>query len=178
MVDIEKSATESGVEVSRAAVREFQNGKDQNLKIVLAMHTLVVTCSLVAIVSLFGLDAIVNQTLYSFGLKFSYDWATPYWIALRTTLGMLFLTIIAAMLYQVYLLRYNRGSKGENGQWKRCSLPDGSTAIVKTVVKGIKRIEGPERARKRFYLVETNNIVEVIKKQEPSESLPDGAPFS
>jgi len=42
-------------------------------------------CSLVFLffISLSGLDFIVHRVLYGYGLRFSYDWAVPYWTSLR-----------------------------------------------------------------------------------------------
>lgn len=54
--------------------------------------------TIVAVIGLFlmlRLDWIVNNLLYNYGLKFSYDWANPYWFILR--LSILCLGIIAAV---------------------------------------------------------------------------------
>ncbi len=161
------------VEVSEARILEPRNGRHQNLKIQLAIPTVVIACSLVSVGLLFKLDAIVNQTLYSFGLQFSYDWATPYWIAIRTTLGMLFLMIIAATLFQVYTLRYVHRSEGKTGPWKMFSLPDGSIAKMKTTLTSIKRLKDHHSAGKQVYLIETDSIVEIGEKPAMSGSFPN-----
>lgn len=135
--------------------------KDRNLKTVFGMAVVVVPCSLVSIFLLLQLDAIVNQTLYSFGLQFSYEWAAPYWIAIRTILGILLLAIIAAFVFPAYVLWRNCGPKGKNRNWRKCRLPDGRTVKVKTVVKRIKRLENLENDGHPVYSVETDNIVEV-----------------
>jgi hypothetical protein len=41
------------------------------------------------VVLLLQLDGVVNSTLYSYGLMFNYEWATPYWMFLRLALGLL-----------------------------------------------------------------------------------------
>jgi hypothetical protein len=43
----------------------------------------VVVSAGLAVYFLFSLDSIVHGTLYDYGLQFSYEWAVPYWNALR-----------------------------------------------------------------------------------------------
>jgi hypothetical protein len=38
---------------------------------------------IVAVVLLLEIDKLINGTLYEYGLNFSYDWATPYWMFFR-----------------------------------------------------------------------------------------------
>lgn len=40
--------------------------------------------SIFVIFAVSRIDSIVNQQLYSFGLRFSYEWADPYWAFMRT----------------------------------------------------------------------------------------------
>jgi hypothetical protein len=35
------------------------------------------------------IDSVVHNQLYQFGLKFSYEWANPYWTVLRISLALL-----------------------------------------------------------------------------------------
>jgi len=44
------------------------------------------------------IDSIVHTQLYQFGLTFSYDWANPYWMALRISLALLGIIAVAALL--------------------------------------------------------------------------------
>jgi len=44
------------------------------------------------------IDSIVHTQLYQFGLTFSYDWANPYWMALRISLALLGIITVAASL--------------------------------------------------------------------------------
>jgi DNA-directed RNA polymerase subunit RPC12/RpoP len=46
------------------------------------------------IIMLIQLDLIVNQTLYDYGLTFSYDWALLYWTIIRI-IYMLLITALA-----------------------------------------------------------------------------------
>ena len=43
----------------------------------------VVASAGLAVYFLFSLDNIIHGSLYNYGLQFSYDWAVPYWNALR-----------------------------------------------------------------------------------------------
>ena len=47
-------------------------------------------------VGLVQIDRIVNVSLYDYGLRFSYRWATPYWIFSGMILGLSWFNIIAA----------------------------------------------------------------------------------
>jgi hypothetical protein len=48
----------------------------------------------VALVLITQIDKLINETLYSFGLQFSLDWAQPYWFLLRVSM----ISIVAAIL--------------------------------------------------------------------------------
>lgn len=105
----------------------------------------------------------MHHDLYSYGLQFSLEWATPYWVAIRTALGLLFLIIIAAVLFQMYVLSYKSGGKGIDEHWRTYALADGSTIRVKTVVKSVKRLKEYGHDGKPVYSVEADNVVEVVE---------------
>jgi hypothetical protein len=150
------------MEPLKAGIFGFER-KGQNLKIELGILTVVAVCSLISIVALLRLDAVVHQDLYSYGLQFSLEWATPYWIAIGTALGMLWFTVIAAVLFQIYVLTHKSRGKGTNEQWKTYALADGSTIKVKTVVKKVKRLNEYGHDGKPVYSVEADNVVEVVE---------------
>ncbi len=122
---------------------------------------MVVVCSLISIAALLRLDTIVHQDLYSHGLQFSFDWATPYWTDLRMVLGMLWLMIIAAVVFQIHLLRQKTGESADDS-WKTYALKDGTTIRVKTVLKSIKRLEEYGHDGKPIYSIEADNVIEVL----------------
>jgi hypothetical protein len=66
-----------------------------------------------ALVMLLQLDWIVNNTLYRYDLRFSLDWAMPYWTALRTSLILLVLAIVAVNAIGYYSYR-KTGRESEN----------------------------------------------------------------
>ena len=47
-----------------------------------------------AVVLLLEIDKLVNDMLYNYGLKFSFDWAQPYWLMFRVTLVLIVAAII------------------------------------------------------------------------------------
>jgi hypothetical protein len=61
--------------------------------------------SLVSMIAAFGAYMIVDHDLYSYGLRFSYGWAIPYWNAIGTVFAMAWLSIIAAIAFQIYRIR-------------------------------------------------------------------------
>jgi hypothetical protein len=65
---------------------------------------LVVFCDIMliaALVLLLQLDRLVNGTLYSYGLVFSYDWATPYWMAFRITAALIVVAVVVISLVEL-----------------------------------------------------------------------------
>ena len=45
------------------------------------------------VVWLLELDWIVHNVLYGYGLVFSVDWAVPYWVAFRMSLGLILFSV-------------------------------------------------------------------------------------
>ena len=59
---------------------------------------------LLSLFSLMQLDIIVNNSLYDYGLQFSYDWAGPYWNNLVVIFGLMLATIMLETLSVLILL--------------------------------------------------------------------------
>lgn len=59
--------------------------------IVMFLDTLLV----IALICLFFLDKLVNEILYDYGLVFSYGWAEPYWLWMRTSMALIGIVIFA-----------------------------------------------------------------------------------
>src|SRR3990170_4455669 len=55
--------------------------------------------------SLTILDKLVHGTLYSYGLRFSYDWAVPYWTILRTIEALVGLSAVVTLTSIIYVYR-------------------------------------------------------------------------
>lgn len=51
------------------------------------------------------LDQIVQGTLYSYGLQFSYNWANPYWTLLRVTWALLAVCATAVTVNTILIIR-------------------------------------------------------------------------
>jgi len=69
---------------------------------------LVAASSLFSMVGLLQIDKIVHQDLYRYGLQFSYQWAMPYWTMTRVAFATGWFNIIAAIVFQLYVLTYKR----------------------------------------------------------------------
>lgn len=64
--------------------------------------------ALVSLLILLGqnqLDRIINVDLYSFGLRFSYLWATPYWLYSALVIGFSWFNIIASIAITYHTFR-------------------------------------------------------------------------
>jgi hypothetical protein len=65
--------------------------------------------TLTAIVSVYYslslLDSIVHVSLYSYGLEFSYDWATPYWMTLKVVQALLGFIAVLTVVNALYLYK-------------------------------------------------------------------------
>jgi len=129
---------------------------------------LIAAYSLATMSIFFMIDLIVNETLYSYGLRFSADWATQYWTAIRTGFAMSWLVIITAIAFQVYLTRKTKEKPGEpreteptsEEQWSAYTLSDGSTIKVKHRLKSANPDGIP------IYVVDYDNIVQVVSVPE------------
>jgi hypothetical protein len=132
---------------------------------------LMVAYSLVSIIVLFQIDAIVNENLYLYGLQFSAEWATPYWNTIRIGFAMSWLAIFTVIASTIYLM--TRKKKEENQEksekesrdeklWHRYRLSDGSTIKVKYNLKSAKRLEKLSPDGMPVYVVESDNIVQVL----------------
>ena len=71
------------------------------------------TASLISMIAAFILDGIISNTLNSHGLQFNYSWAIPYWNAIGTIFAMTWLSIIAAVAFQLYRIRTIRKEEGQ-----------------------------------------------------------------
>jgi hypothetical protein len=139
------------------------------------IQTAVAACSLVSLYAYLKIDSIVNVTLYSYGLQFSYDWATPYW-----TLGWVVM-IMSGVIFglasstQAYLLlrrstvivgKAERGKVEEDGGWRVYNLADGSTIKVKMTVKGATRLNKYSDDGLPIYTVNVEPVVQVVHVPE------------
>ena len=48
----------------------------------------------IAVLLLLQIDELIHDTLYSYGLVFSSDWAQPYWLLLRVSLALIVVAIL------------------------------------------------------------------------------------
>jgi hypothetical protein len=139
--------------------------------------------SLVTIIVLFRIDTVVNETLYSYGLQFSSDWATLYWTTIRTGFAVSWLVIITALALQLYFTRKAKETDekretelwtGERREtrprgeepWCTYTLSDGSTIKVKHKLKSAKRLERHSPEGLPVYVVTYDNIVQVVSVPE------------
>lgn len=60
--------------------------------------------SLVSMVAMVKIDAIVNVDLYRFGLKFSREWANPYWALTGIVFSMGWFIIIGSLVFELRLI--------------------------------------------------------------------------
>jgi len=130
--------------------------------------------SLVTIIVLFRVDTIVNETLYSYGLQFSPNWATLYWTTIRTGFAVSWLVIIISVALQLYFIRTTREAVGEQREteshgeepWFTYTLSDGSIIKVKHKLKSAKRLEKYSPNGIPVYVVDYDNIVQVVSVPE------------
>ena len=139
-----------------------------NLVILLAIAS-----SLVTITVLFRVDTVVNETLYSYGLQFSPDWATLYWTTIRIGFAVSGLVIVTAVALQLYFNRVTKETDEPSktqpqneAQWSTYTLSDGATIKVQHKLKSAKRLEKYSPDGIPVYVVEYDNIVQVVNVPE------------
>ena len=137
--------------------------------------SVMIACSLTSIVALLQIDTIVNQGLYSYNLQLSYDWATPYWTAMRLVLVMAGLVTIVAVMLQIFLVTRKNVKQGgevkktepqQERHWNTYKLGDGATIRVKSVLKAVKRLDKQASDGTPIYVVATDNVVQVVNVPE------------
>jgi hypothetical protein len=79
--------------------------KDSTMKGLFVFTVVVLMATVCVAFSLSVLDNIVHGTLYNYGLQFSYDWASPYWNALRAVQAFLVLTAVSTLVSAFYVYR-------------------------------------------------------------------------
>jgi len=145
--------------------------------------------SLVSMIAAFSLDRIVTHDFYSYGLYFSYGWAIQYWNTIGTIFAMSWVNIIGAIAFQVYLSRKNKEKPEEQREteptseepwtgerretepmneerWSAYTLSDGSTIKVQHKLKSAKRLEKYSPDGIPIYVVDYDNIVQVVSVPE------------
>jgi len=142
----------------------------------------IIAFAAVSIIALRQLDVVVNETLYLYGLSFSNDWAVPYWSMIRTTFAMLFLILVFAIVVLAanFFAKPSKtnGAKEESESvkekhWNTYKLSDGSTIRIKTVLKGVKRLNTFTEEGKPVYSVKADNVVEVVEAPRQLMKLED-----
>ena len=61
--------------------------------------------SLISMVAAYSLNSIITDTLSTYGLRFNYGWAIPYWNTIGIIFTMAWLNIIATITFQLYRVR-------------------------------------------------------------------------
>jgi len=69
---------------------------------------LIAASSFVSMISMFRIDGIVHGDLYRYGLRFSYEWAMPYWAMTTIVFAVSWFNIIAAVAFEFYVLIFGR----------------------------------------------------------------------
>lgn len=129
--------------------------------------------ALVTMIAAFQVDTIVNQDLYSYGLQLSYNWALPYWTAIRSIFAVAWMALIAAVGLQVFLLvrrkeKFEGGSEADlkTEKLSKYRLSDGAVIEVKHNVKNVKRLHDYTADGLPMYVVESDYAVQVVSVPE------------
>jgi hypothetical protein len=61
--------------------------------------------SLISMIAAYSVDMIVNGDLYHYGLVFNDSWHTPFETAIRVVFAVAWVSIIVAIIFQVYRIR-------------------------------------------------------------------------
>ena len=79
--------------------------------------------SLVSMIAALGVNDIISHDLTSYGLRFSYGWAIPYWNTIGTVIAMAWVNIIVAIVFQVYRIRTVRKEEMQSDKEQSTNMP-------------------------------------------------------
>jgi hypothetical protein len=125
-------------------------------------------------IAILQMDSIVHQSLYSYGLQFSYDWATPYWTAMRAAFAMAGVAAAVGISSLAYLpTRKPEPESKQEKQWNTYKLRDGSTIKVKHVLRAVRQLPayGPDGAP--IYSAVSDSIVQLVDFPEELRKKPE-----
>jgi len=74
---------------------------------------LMAAASFISMIAALSLNNMVSEELAAYGLRFSYNWAIPYWNTIATIFAMSWVSIIAAIAFQIYRIRTIRKEDAE-----------------------------------------------------------------
>ena len=69
--------------------------------------------SFISMIAAFNLNSIVHD-LTSYGLEFNYGWAIPYWNTITLVFIMSWISILAAIAFQIYRIRTIQKDEEQN----------------------------------------------------------------
>jgi len=75
-----------------------------NLKFLLLIYVIGAALAIGTVLLFYQVDEVVNVLLYNYGLRFDYEWATPYWTFLRLAFGLLGCIVGLNIFSVVYLI--------------------------------------------------------------------------
>lgn len=83
---------------------EAQNNMEMKVAILRCFPSIIAVCSLLGMYAFLRIDAIVTQTLYSYGLQYNSSWAIPYFgsFGIIVMTGWIIFSLSVAL--QAYLL--------------------------------------------------------------------------
>ena len=82
--------------------------KSSGLSSVTLVPLVMAAFSLFSMIGMFQIDRIVHHDLYTYGLRFSIQWAKPYWDISAFVFATGWFNIILAIAFQLYVVTYGR----------------------------------------------------------------------
>jgi len=139
--------------------------------------------SLLSMISTLKIDQIVHGDLYNYDLKFSYQWAIPYWTMTTMVFVTCWFNIIASIAFQFYVLIYARKEALEPTQMPTEPTPTlqpTKAEIVEVETKPTEKVEeskeqAPQPAEEvKKEPEETQTVVEATPQPEQTETTQAG----
>jgi len=133
--------------------------------------------SLVLMLSMLKIDGIVHGDLYRYGLRFSTEWAMPYWAMTTIVFGVGWFNIIVAVAFQFYVLIYGRKEAeiyaAEKEALRIEILQEPQPRPIKEEPVEAQPTEKVEEYREQEPRPEeTQTVVEEVSQQEQSQTVP------
>jgi uncharacterized membrane protein len=124
--------------------------------------------SLVSMIAALCVNDIISHDLTSYGLRFSYGWAIPYWNTIGIVIAMAWVNIIVAIVFQVYRIRTVRKEEMQSDKEQSMNMPSWADE---------QGIADSEDGNRKVYGISIVTNQTAMREEAESEEQPQIVPY-